>query len=113
MAHRRRRKFQVPLPVNASFFKLDNMAIGYNFGMENSNTFSNIRLYVAGQNLFTITDYQGIDPEVRYVDSGDVLSSLTDPTDFNDLDDPLAPGIERRNTYFTTRTFTIGLSLGI
>ena len=105
MAHRRRRKFQVPLPVNASFFKLDNMAIGYNFGMENSNTFSNIRLYVAGQNLFTITDYEGIDPEVRYVDTGDVDTGVN-------ADDALSPGIERRNTYFTTRTFTIGLSLG-
>ena len=97
---------------SASFFKLDNMSIGYNFNISNDNTFSSIKLYVAGQNLFTITDYQGIDPEVRYVDSGDVLSSLTDPTDFNDLDDPLAPGIERRNTYFTSRTFTIGLNLG-
>jgi iron complex outermembrane receptor protein len=79
------------------------MSIGYNFGMENSNTFSNIRLYVAGQNLFTITDYQGIDPEIRYVDTGD---------NFTDPDDALSPGIERRNTYFTSRIFTIGLSLG-
>ena len=88
---------------NASFFKLDNMSIGYNFDMSNSSSFSNIRLYIAGQNLFTITDYQGIDPEVRYVDTGDL---------FGPQDDALSPGIERRNTYFTSRTFTIGLSLG-
>jgi len=88
---------------NASFFKLDNMSIGYNFGMENSSAFSNIRLYFAGQNLFTITDYQGIDPEVRYVDTGAFV---------NDPDDALSPGIERRNTYFTSRTFTIGLTVG-
>jgi len=58
---------------------------------------------VAGQNLFTITDYTRIDPEVRYVDTGD---------SFNDPDDALSPGIERRSTYFTSRTFTIGLTAG-
>lgn len=88
---------------NASFFKLDNASIGYNFDMSGSNAFSNIRVYLAGQNLFTITDYTGIDPEVRYVDTGE---------NFDDPDDALSPGIERRNTYFTSRTFTIGLSLG-
>ncbi len=87
---------------DASFFKLDNLSIGYNFDMANSNAISNIRLYVAGQNLFTITDYTGIDPEVRYVDDGDS----------GDNDNALAPGIERRNTYFTTRRFTLGLTIG-
>ena len=87
---------------DASFFKLDNMSIGYNFDMANSNAISNLRLYVAGQNLFTITDYTGIDPEVRYVDDGDG----------GEDNNALAPGIERRNTYFTTRTFTIGLTVG-
>ena len=88
---------------DASFFKLDNMSIGYNFDMSGSSTFRNIRVYFAGQNLFTITDYTGIDPEVRYVDSGE---------NEDDPDDALSPGIERRNTFFTTRTFTFGLSLG-
>lgn len=87
---------------NASFFKLDNAAIGYNFNMSNSDAFSNIRLYVAGQNLFTITNYSGIDPEVRYIDTGE---------NFN-TQDALSPGIERRNTYFTSKTYTIGISLG-
>jgi TonB-dependent starch-binding outer membrane protein SusC len=32
----------------------------------------------------------------------------TDP----EPDDGLASGIERRSTYFTTRTFTFGLNLG-
>lgn len=88
---------------NASFFKLDNASIGYSFDMSGSNAFNKIRVFLAGQNLFTITNYTGIDPEVRYVDTGE---------NFGDPDDPLAPGIERRNTYFTARTITIGLSLG-
>jgi len=86
----------------ASYFKLDNASLGYNFNMSNSDAFSNIRLFVAGQNLFTITNYTGIDPEVRYVDTGE---------NFN-TQDALAPGIERRNTYFTTTLYTIGISLG-
>ena len=88
---------------DASFFKLDNASIGYNFDMSGSGAFSGIRLYLAGQNLFTITNYSGIDPEVRYIDTGE---------DFGDPDDALSPGIERRNTYFTARTITIGLNLG-
>lgn len=87
---------------DASFFKLDNMSIGYSFDMANNKAISSLRLYVAGQNLFTITDYTGIDPEVRYVDDGDG----------GEDNNALAPGIERRNTYFTTRTYTIGLTVG-
>jgi iron complex outermembrane receptor protein len=78
------------------------MYIGYNFDMSNSGAISNLRAYVAGQNLFTITDYTGIDPEVRYVDEGDS----------GEDNNALAPGIERRNTYFTTRTFTVGVTIG-
>jgi iron complex outermembrane receptor protein len=92
---------------DASFVKLDNMSIGYNFPMQ-GKAVNRIRLYVAGQNLFVITDYTGVDPEVRYVDTNDV-----DPQGFfPGPPDPLAPGIERRGTYYTTRTFTFGVNLG-
>jgi iron complex outermembrane receptor protein len=84
---------------DASFFRLDNASLGYNFDMSNSDAFNTIRLYVSGQNLFTITNYSGIDPEVRYGDA-------------ENNNDPLAAGIERRNTYFTSRTITVGLNLG-
>jgi iron complex outermembrane receptor protein len=83
----------------ASFFRLDNASLGYNFDMSNSDAFDNIRLYVSGQNLFTLTNYSGVDPEVRYGDA-------------ENNNDPLAAGIERRATYFTTRTITVGLNLG-
>lgn len=84
----------------ADFIRLNNMSFGYNFPIKSGAAIRNFRLFVTGQNLFTITGYTGVDPEVRYAD--------TDP----DPDDALAPGIERRSTYFTTRTFTIGLNLG-
>ena len=91
---------------DASFVKLDNMAIGYTFPLQNKAV-TRFRMYVAGQNLFVITDYTGVDPEVRYVDTND-----TDPNGFfPGQPDPLAPGIERRGTYFTTRTFTFGVNL--
>jgi iron complex outermembrane receptor protein len=90
----------------ADFFKLDNMSIGYNIPMQGS-TIRKFRVYVAGQNLFVITNYTGVDPEVRYVDTNDVNPNgfFPPPTD------PLSPGVERRGTYFTTRTFTFGVNL--
>lgn len=91
----------------ADFVKLDNMAIGYTLPLE-GKAITRFRVYAAAQNLFVITDYTGVDPEVRYVDSNDI-----DPNGFfPDQPDPLSPGVERRGTYFTTRTFTLGVNLG-
>ena len=44
---------------NASFFKMDNMSVGYNF----EKTLK-ARLSFTVQNVFTITKYKGLDPEV-------------------------------------------------
>ncbi len=90
----------------ADFVKLDNMSIGYNFGMQ-GKAVHKFRIYVAGQNLFVITKYTGVDPEVRYVDTNDVNPNGFFPAQ----PDPLAPGVERRGTYFTTRTYTVGVNL--
>lgn len=79
----------------ADFVKLDNITLGYNFNFNNQKIRS-MRLYVSGQNLFVITDYTGVDPEVHY-SYGSVL----------------APGVDNRNSYFRTRTFTFGLNLGL
>ncbi|MEO5600749.1 MAG: SusC/RagA family TonB-linked outer membrane protein [Cyclobacteriaceae bacterium] len=83
----------------ADFIKLDNLTIGYTFKTA-SNLFKGFRLYVSGQNLLQITNYTGIDPE----------PVLADPEP-NPVD-VLAPGIDRRNNYFTARTFTFGLNVG-
>jgi iron complex outermembrane receptor protein len=49
---------------NASFLKLDNVTIGYNFkSVLNTDKYS-LRLYGGVQNALIITDYKGIDPEV-------------------------------------------------
>lgn len=80
----------------ADFLRLDNMQLGYNLPVKGA--FSKAFIYLASNNLFTITDYTGIDPEVRFVDDED--------------GNPLAPGIDRRSNYFTSRSFSLGLNLG-
>lgn len=47
----------------ANFFKLDNITLGYSFN-KLWNTKSSLRLAFAVQNVFTITSYSGLDPEI-------------------------------------------------
>jgi len=49
---------------NASWFKLDNITLGYTLQDPMGNEKSRLRIYGAVQNVFTITDYDGIDPEI-------------------------------------------------
>ena len=49
---------------DASYFRLQNLTLGYDFKYLWKNCpFPQLRLYVAAQNLFTITGYKGMDPE--------------------------------------------------
>ena len=51
---------------SASFFRLQNVTVGYTFPkkiLEKTNVLQNLRLFVTGINLFTITKYTGLDPE--------------------------------------------------
>jgi TonB-dependent starch-binding outer membrane protein SusC len=79
----------------ASFVKLDNATLGYTFNVSKSNVIKSFRAYINGQNLFVISKYTGVDPEVRYDDGGNIL----------------APGIDRRETWVRTRLFTFGVNL--
>lgn len=87
---------------DASFIRLDNAQIGYVLPLE-SSALTRFRVYFAAQNIFTITNYSGIDPEVRYSDS----------ENDNGTEANLSPGLERRGTYFTTRSFTLGVQIGL
>ena len=54
----------------ASYLRLDNASLGYTF--QHVKGFSNLRVYVAGNNLFVITKYRGLDPEIQggsYIDT--------------------------------------------
>ena len=50
---------------DGSYIKLDNLTIGYNFKFKENNYIDRLRVYLTGQNLFTITKYSGQDPEVN------------------------------------------------
>ena len=90
------------------FIKLDNFTLGYNFSLPANSAFSKVRAYVSGNNLFTITGYTGVDPEVRYSDGG--ASDNGGRPNLNG--DPLAPGIDRRSNYYTVRSLSVGVNLG-
>ena len=64
---------------NASYVRLRNVEVGYTFqkSLLSKVNLRNTRLYVSGQNLFTVTKYSGLDPDVtganiqeRGVDNG-------------------------------------------
>lgn len=72
------------------YIRLSNLSLGYNFGSL-GNYISNLRFYASCNNVFVITGYDGIDPEVN-------LGGLT-------------PGIDNKNFYPKTRTFMFGASV--
>jgi TonB-dependent starch-binding outer membrane protein SusC len=47
---------------NASFLRMDNINVGYNFGKVSKNL--NVRASATVQNVFVITKYSGLDPEI-------------------------------------------------
>tara|TARA_R100001143_G_scaffold63591_1_gene73058 strand:- start:92250 stop:95294 length:3045 start_codon:yes stop_codon:yes gene_type:complete len=83
----------------ADFVKLDNITLAYNFDVNTFDFLSRLSAYVTAENLFTITNYTGIDPE----------PVLLDRESGNDV---LSPGIDRRTNYFSARTFSIGINVG-
>ena len=50
---------------NGDFFKFQTVTLGYDFTrLWKTSPFGQLRVYVQGQNLYTITGYKGMDPEV-------------------------------------------------
>ena len=51
---------------DGSYFRCKNLQIGYNLpkGILNKISFNKLRIYAGVQNLFTVTNYSGYDPEV-------------------------------------------------
>ncbi len=84
---------------NASFLALDYASLGYNFKLGADSGIKNIRVFVAGNNLFYLTDYSGSDPQPRYEFPGDPPN-------------PLAPGQDTRDTWFRARSVSLGVNLG-
>jgi TonB-dependent starch-binding outer membrane protein SusC len=69
---------------DGSYLRLKNFILGYNVPSSSLQSItkgvvSNLRIYVSAQNVFTITDYSGYDPEVG---NRTPNSSLTNGIDF-------------------------------
>ncbi|GAA4446924.1 TonB-dependent receptor [Ravibacter arvi] len=88
---------------NGSYARLRNITLGYSFpksmlsSIGNGKVFSTLRIYVAAQNLFTITNYSGYDPEVSTQNDGNYIFSR---------------GIDDRQQLPQPRTFLGGLQIG-
>lgn len=59
---------------DGSYFRVKNVVLGYNFSktLASKLHLSNLRIYVAAQNLFTFTKYEGYDPEVNASYTGSI-----------------------------------------
>lgn len=79
---------------NGSFFRLQSVTLGYTLPGVKKIGLEKIRFYLTGENLFCITGYSGIDPEVSLPDN--VLEG---------------PGIDRFNSYPRPRTFSLGVNI--
>ncbi len=80
---------------DGSFIRMKNISLGYTFTPKvlSKLKVSNLKLYLAAQNLFTITKYSGLDPEV---------------STFSDTN--TAPGTDFL-TFPQSKTYTFGLNL--
>ncbi len=50
---------------NGSFLRLENANLAYNFDLHNILGINKFKVYISGQNLFLITKFNGLDPEVN------------------------------------------------
>ncbi|APG61047.1 SusC/RagA family TonB-linked outer membrane protein [Christiangramia salexigens] len=63
---------------DASYLRLKNAELGFSPELPDAFGLKNLRLYVSGQNLITMTDYSGLDPEsTDLIDYGTYPQSLT------------------------------------
>ncbi len=79
---------------DGSYLKCDNITVGYTFRFKENKYARSIRLYVTGQNLFTISNYSGLDPEVN-----------TSCIDY--------PGVDINNFYPKTASFLFGVNFNL
>ena len=86
---------------SGSFVRFDNWQVGYNIPLPASKYITNARVYVGGNNLFIITKYKGIDPELQV--KGDLPSTFAQA--------PNTVGLDASGIYPKTRTFQLGLNL--
>ena len=80
------------------FMRMQNLSIGYRLPLGTDSPVKSLRFSVGAQNLFLITDYSGLDPEVS-----------SNPASYSLLNGLPTAGIDYA-AYPRPRTFTIGLN---
>jgi iron complex outermembrane receptor protein len=86
---------------NGDFFRLQTVTLGYTLPLKQTNWFSNVRFYTTAENLFVLTGYTGIDPEVNY-------NGLKSPG----IDKSIGGSGDGDNYYYPRpRTITFGVNL--
>ena len=83
-------KYSTRFIESGSYVRLDNASLGYNFKNISPNI-KTLRLYTSVNNLFVITKYTGIDPEINQ--------------------GGIAPGVDANNFYPKTKTFLLGVNV--
>ncbi|MBA4141317.1 MAG: SusC/RagA family TonB-linked outer membrane protein, partial [Segetibacter sp.] len=58
---------------DASFVRLKNVTLSYNVPLHNFKLFKSLMLTISGENLFTITDFDGYDPEANQTGDGSTV----------------------------------------
>ena len=86
----------------ADFFKLDNLTITRDMNVSSLKGIDAMQISLNAQNPFVLTSYTGLDPEPSLVDIGE---------DNGGLYDVLSPGIDRRRSYFASKSWTLGVNI--
>ncbi len=64
---------------DGDYLKLRNLTVGYNMAFPKWHI-SNLRLYFSAENVFTITDYSGVDPEIAVNNDTRAVTGATMPS---------------------------------
>lgn len=88
----RQNKFSDYYLEDGSFFKLDNITVGYTFRFKDNQYIQSLRLHATAENVFTLCSYSGIDPDVN---TSDVWN----------------PGIDASGFYPSTCNVMVGVNL--
>ena len=89
---------------SGTFVRFDNWQIGYNIPLPASKYITNARVYLGGNNLFVLTSYKGIDPELQVKADLQTNNGAIQQA-------PNTVGLDYSNIYPKTRTFQLGLNL--
>jgi len=87
---------------NANFLSLENIALTYLIPIK-SKYLDQLKISMIGQNMFTISNYSGINPEPILLNPG---PSNDVPQFQNNYASVLSPGVEQRSQYLPSRQWT-------